>query len=245
MVRLKTLQKLVPWESTSPQLLFEQGEHRIFWLGTGAATAFRCNTYLISSGEEALLVDPGGRDCFQEIRRRLSEIVEVEQLKGLIISHQDPDVAASMHQWLQLLPDLIVFTTPRANVLLPSYCNGEYRFFDVEEKSTFILKSGKRIRFIPAPFLHFPGAFTTYDETSGFLFSGDIWAALDMGGPLVASSMEHHRAKMDLFMKDYMASNRAARGFVQRLKGLNPLYALQYRNLPYPPRFQVVQLPQP
>ncbi len=220
MVCLETLQNLVPWESTTPQLLFEQGEHRIFWLGTGSATAFRCNTYLISSGDEALLVDPGGRDCFQEIRRRLAEIVDVEQLKGLIISHQDPDVAASMHQWLQLLPDLIVFTTPRANVLLPSYCNGEYRFFDVEEKNTFNLKGGKRIRFIPAPFLHFPGAFTTYDETSGFLFSGDIWAALDMGGPLVASSMVHHRAKMDLFMKDYMASNRAARGFVQRLNGL-------------------------
>ena len=217
---LDRLHHLVPWGGTGPQLLFEEGDHRIYWLGMGSATAFRCNTYMVVGGGEALLVDPGGRDTFQEIRRRVAELIALDQLKGLILSHQDPDVAASMHQWLQLIPELLIFTTPRTNVLLPSYCNNDYRAFDVEEHPRYRLPSGRWLRFIPSPFLHFPGAFATYDETSGFLFSGDVWAALDMGGPLVVRDLTNHRPRMDLFMKDYMANNVAARGFLRAIAPL-------------------------
>jgi flavorubredoxin len=80
--------------------------------------------------------------------------------------------------------------------------------------------SGRQLRFIEAPFLHFPGAFTTYDEATRFLFSGDIWAALDLDWTLVAEDFSDHPSRMDLFHIDYMASNAAARGFVNRLHGV-------------------------
>ncbi len=203
-----------------PTLLYARGERAIYWLGIAEETAFRCNTYLLRDGEEAILVDPGGRLHFQQVRESVSRILPPERVTGMVLCHQDPDVAASMIEWLELNPDMRVFSSARTHVLLPHYGRADYHAYDTDEAPFFSLPTGSRLRFIPAPFLHFPGAFTTWDEDSGFLFSGDIWAALDLDWSLMVSSFERHVPKMDLFHLDYMCSNLAARGFVRRLEGL-------------------------
>lgn len=74
-----------------------------------------------------------------------------------------------------------------------------------------------------APFPHIPGALTTFDPVVRVLFSGDIWAALDLDWQLVVSDFEAHTEKMDLFHLDYMACNRAARGFIHRLQDIDAI----------------------
>ena len=91
----------------------------------------------------------------------------------------------------------------------------------MENGGIYQFKSGNKLKFVEAPFLHFSGAFTTYDMVSKFLFSGDIWAALDLDWKLIVEDWELHTMNMDLFNVDYMASNVAARGFVKRLDGLD------------------------
>jgi hypothetical protein len=144
-----------------------------------------------------------------------------DTISGMILCHQDPDVAGSMVDWLTVNPDMAVFSTPRTHVLLPHYGRSDYKAYDVEQAPHFPLPSGGELIFHPAPFLHFPGAFVTYDTESGYLFSGDIWAALDLDWRLVVDSFDEHVPKMDLFHKDYMASNVAARGFAKSLAALD------------------------
>ena len=206
-------------ESVTP--LYKQGEHEVYWLGIDNATAFRCNVYLIKDGDEYILVDPGSRSFYNQVRERVSQIVDPSNITALILCHQDPDVAASMIDWLDAKPSIKIISSARTNVLLPHYGRDEYDFYEIVENPTFTFKSGRELRFIEAPFLHFPGAFTTYDVTSSFLFSGDIWAALDIDWKLLVSDMQSHSMNMDLFHIDYMASNIAARGFVRRLDGIN------------------------
>lgn len=203
-----------------PTVLYAFGDRAIYWLGVPDVNAFRCNCYLIKDGGTGLLVDPGGRGQFAAVRRRVAQVLPPERLAGMILCHQDPDVAASMMEWLEFNPGMRVFSTPRTQVLLPYYgCRG-YGFQDVEAEPEYTFPSGATLSFIPAPFLHFPGAFVTYDTASRFLFSGDIWAALDLDWRLNVSSLEEHIPKMDLFHTEYMASNLAARGFVRRIEGL-------------------------
>ena len=204
-------------DTSHPVLLFQQEDHRVYWLGTAGRTAFRCNTYLIVDGEEGMLVDPGACFAFDEVRKNLLEVLPLNHLRGMILSHQDPDVAASLSTWLDLKPDLRVFATPRTHVLLPHYCHGGYRAVDVEKEDRYVFASGRILRFLPAPFLHFPGALATLDQAAGYLFSGDVWAALDMDWQLLVTDFSYHIEKMDLFHKDYMAGNRAARGFALSL----------------------------
>lgn len=204
----------------APTPLFSDDHHQVYWLGITEQTAFRCNTYLIADGDQYILVDPGNRAFFGQVRDRVAQVVEPDRVTGMVLCHQDPDVCASMVDWLALNPAIKVYTTPRTQVLLPHYGVADYPFVDVEEAPRWVLPSGAALRFIPAPFLHFPGAFTTYDEASRYLFSGDIWAALDSDWKLVVDDFESHTTSMDLFHMDYMASNIAARGFVRRLDGL-------------------------
>lgn len=212
-------QDLIPAliDGQSPKLLFREGQHEIYWLGIAQETVFRCNTYLIRDGDETFLVDPGNRGHFPEVREAVASIVDPTKVSGMILCHQDPDVAASMCEWLELAPRMKVHTTPRAQVLLPHHGCDDYEYVDVTTTARLGLPSGRALRFIEAPFLHFPGAFVTYDEQSKYLFSGDIWAALDTDKQLIVQDFDTHRVHLDLFHLDYMASNTAARGFVERL----------------------------
>lgn len=198
--------------------LYEKDDYQIFWLGIDNETAFRCNVYLIKSGNEALIVDPGSREFFEEVKRRALEVASLDEIKGLILCHQDPDVAASMIDWLDLKEDLKIISSDRTNVLLPHYGREDYIFYSINENPVYKFETGYELEFVEAPFLHFPGAFTTYDRTSNFLFSGDIWAALDIEWKLVVDDFEVHKSNMNLFHIDYMASNIATRGFVSKVE---------------------------
>lgn len=198
--------------------LFDNKEHQIYWLGIDNETAFRCNVYLIKSGDEALIIDPGSRGFFEQVKRRALEIVGINNIKGLILCHQDPDVSASMTDWLDLKSDLLIISSNRTNVLLPHYGKDDYNFYSIDDEKKYLFSTGYELEFVEAPFLHFPGAFVTYDKESMFLFSGDIWAALDIEWKLVVDDFASHINNMNLFHIDYMASNIAARGFVKRVE---------------------------
>ena len=219
-----------PWDSdrlkeamertAEPTVLYQEGEHAVYWLGIAESRAFRSNCYLLCDGKEGILFDPGSRRHFPLIRDRVAQVMPPESLTGVVVCHQDPDVAASIVDWLRLKPSLTVFTSPRTNELLPYYGIEKYVYYDVEAMPEYRFASGNRVRFIPAPFLHFSGAITTYDCTSGALFSGDIWGAIDTDWHLLVKDFDSHVAKMNLFHTEYMASNLAARGFLHRLEGV-------------------------
>ena len=198
-------------------LLYESDGHKIYWMGIEEETAFRCNVYLIQDDDEYILVDPGSRIYHEELKKRVSAIVAPEKISGMILCHQDPDVAASMVDWLLINSDITIYTSARTNVLLPYYGIGDYDFYNISEAGEYKFKSGRVLKFIESPFLHFPGAFTTLDMTANMLFSGDVWAALDINWNLVVSDFESHTSNMDLFHVDYMASNKASRGYAKKL----------------------------
>lgn len=204
----------------TPIELYKSENHAIYWIGIPEETAFRCNSYLIVDGEEAIIVDPGNRKYFEYVKKMVAHIVEPKDITGLIVCHQDPDVAASMVDWLDINPNLTIFTTPRTNVLLPHYGKTNYNYYDVSKNPTYKLPSGEELQFIESPFLHFAGAFTTYDKNSKFLFSGDIWAAIDTEWKLIISDFESHKISMDLFHLDYMPSNVICRGYVEKIEDL-------------------------
>lgn len=210
----------LPADPDRPVLLFEHGEHRLYWLGINEQTAFRCNTYLIVDGDQVILVDPGNRFLFPLVQELVQSVVGEQPVTGVIASHQDPDVAASLPLWVEINPETLVFASPRTQVLLPHFGLGEHRFHDIEAEPVYALPSGHTLSFHGAPFLHSPMAFATLDTASGFLFTSDVFAAVDSDWRLVVNDFANHASKMDFFHIDYMASHVAAQGFARKLEGL-------------------------
>ncbi len=212
--------RINPPDCDEALLLFSDNDHKIYWLGIPEPTAFRSNTYLVKSGENAIIIDPGHRAYFDRVYERVSKIIDPVRVCGLVLCHQDPDVAASMPDWLNVNPSMKIISSPRTNVLLPYYGGGEYVFHNIVEEPVYRFASGQELEFVESPFLHFAGAFSTFDRSSKFLFSGDTWAAIQMEWQLVVNDFDLHQTFLDLFHLDYMASNIACRGFVEKVRPL-------------------------
>ncbi len=202
----------------TPTLLFKKDNHSIYWLGMTDHTAFRCNSYLICSGTHKILIDPGSINLSAQLCQRVAQITPPEDITALVLCHQDPDVASSLPEWIAINPEVCVMTSPRSHVLLPHYGCVDYQYYNIEENPVFSCGEGHALHFITAPHLHSPAAFTTWDATSQFLFSGDIWAALSLDWQLVCDNFAVHCTNMNMFHMDYMASNIAARGFIDKLE---------------------------
>ncbi len=196
-----------------PVLLHENGLGKIYWVGSEEHTAFRCNAYLVMRGGHNYLIDPGGRFNFPQVVTRVEKVMDPTAVTHLVVHHQDPDLCASIPLWAQYNPGLSVLTTSRTAVLLPHYgFRGKFTHVDSGEVP------GCDLVFVPAPFLHFPGAFITYDPESRFLFSGDIFAAISDEWSLFVEDLEAHFLLMEVFHVDYMACNKAIRGFLNSLE---------------------------
>ncbi len=61
---------------SQPTLLCNQDGHKVYWLGINHQTAFRCNAYLIHSGDHYVLVDPGSPCHMAQMQQRVAQIVD-------------------------------------------------------------------------------------------------------------------------------------------------------------------------
>ena len=106
-------------DTTNPILLSSKGNHKIYWLGIDDETAFRCNVYMIKDNDEYIIVDPGSRKFHNQVKQRVEQIVPANKISALIVCHQDPDVAASIVDWLDINDKITIISSTRTNVLLP------------------------------------------------------------------------------------------------------------------------------
>ncbi len=213
---------------TRPVTLYDDGEHAVYWVGSQEDSPFRCNAYLIVNGDLRLLFDPGSSfHHFAQVRERVAAIIPPESVTHIVLHHQDPDLCDSLPDWIAINPDVTLVTTPRARVLLPYYgFSPDVSWLDVSPNDTSYLDvAGGSIGFLTAPFLHFPEAMVTFDSRSGFLLTGDVCAAIEKDWRLVIDDFEAHWKAMVPFHVFYMASNRALRGFIDKVRPF-PITAL-------------------
>lgn len=151
--------------------------------------------------------------------KRVKSIIEPSDVTHIIVHHQDPDLCASIPLWLKFNKDILIMAEQRVRVLLPHYGIVDGKYFNIDNKA-IALPSGGELRFIRSPFMHFSGAFVTYDSVSRFLFSSDICATLDDNWKLIADDINSHLGLMNAFLKDYIASNKAIKGFLRNIKDI-------------------------
>lgn len=176
----------------------------IYWVGYYDETAnFHCNPYLIVINGEGILIDPGSNPHFPIVARKVSSIIKFSKIKYIIIHHQDPDLASNIPVFEKVIgnKDLKIITTERVSFLTTYYgYKSPHRF--VEEGP--LVFNRRNFEFIPTPYLHAPGAFTTYDKKNKVLFSSDIFGAFSTDWDLFAD--KNYPKKMEQFHHTYMPS---------------------------------------
>jgi len=202
-------------------LLIDKGLHKVYWIGTTAAKAFRSNIYLIKDMNEGIIIDCGSRDEFEETVSRIKQVMPISSITKIFANHQDPDATSAMVDWLDFNPNIEIITSPNTNMLIQHYMKEgkTYNYYNTQNNPSMTLGSGAVLDFIPSPFMHAPGAVTVYNRYTKTLFSGDIWAAISLEWKLILEDdFSEHQENMDLFHESYIASNKAARNFLINFK---------------------------
>ena len=189
-----------------------------YWIGAeDSYNHLHCNTYLIIDGEEGLLIDPGPVMTFPTVAERVRSLIPIENLRCIALLHQDPDVAGATPLFEQAGFRGMVAATWRTSVISAYY--GITSPFYLVEKHEFrvTFNSGNEIEFLPAPYLHFPGAAMAYDPATRFLFSGDLFGAFTEHWSLYAD--DAYIEGMEEFHREYMPSNEILRPVMESLLG--------------------------
>ncbi len=175
-----------------------------------------CNPYLLIDGNEAVLFDPGSPLDYATVLENIQKLISLDQIKYIVLHHQDPDFCASVPLLERDGVKAELVTSWRAMTLIQFY-GAHLPFYLIEEHQMQLeMASGRTLSFLSTPYLHFAGAFVTYDAATNSLFSSDLFGAFSYNPTLFAD--EQYLNKMLAFHEHYMPSNAILRPVMDLLE---------------------------
>jgi len=165
-----------------------QVKEGVFWIGvkdaelavfdivipTDYGTTY--NSYLVMGEEKTGLIDCVKRPFYKEWLDMISEHISPEKLDFVVVNHSEPDHSGAIVDLLKVNPGIKVYLSKAAKGFVDNIVNGEYDFQIVKDGEEIEL-GGKKLKFILAPFLHWPDTIFTYDDGDEVLFPCDAFGA--------------------------------------------------------------------
>ncbi len=191
-----------------------------FWVGTAEASDnLQCNPYLLIEGDEGVLFDPGSVLDYERVIANVESLIPLHKVKYVVLSHQDPDLASAVPLMEKRGMNFTIVTHWRTWGLVRFYgIRSPYYLVD-EHGYSLCLATGRSIRFIHTPYLHFAGSIVSYDKTSGILVSSDLFGAFGSGWSLYAGP--DYIERMKAFHEHYMPSNEILRPVMELFLRMN------------------------
>lgn len=207
------------------QVLHDDGETQWVMFGRDPEkpdSVIDTNEYLIQSGGESLLLDPGGIEVFPSVLSSVSEVIELKTIKGFLCSHQDPDIMSSLPLWMELVPDAKIYISWLWSGFISHFGNEfSKNFISIPDEGMYIPLGNTHMQLIPAHHLHSAGNFHLFDPGSGILFSGDVGSALlPADAPMVIDDFKQHTQFMEKFHLRWMPSDSAKNIWLSRVRKL-------------------------
>jgi NADH oxidase (H2O-forming) len=131
------------------------------------------NSYLVK-GEKTAVIEVVKAGYFEEFHNRLKTLTDPTQIDYIICNHTEPDHTGSLAQLLEIAPQAQVVGSQTAINFLKAITNREFSSIVVKDGDTLDL-GGKELKFISAPFLHWPDSQFTYVPQDKVLFTCDAF----------------------------------------------------------------------
>jgi len=140
------------------------------------------NSYLIKGSEKTAVIDTMHEDFKDTWLGKIEQILGKIKLDLVIMNHAEPDHGGAIPTILKLCPDAkLVCSKKGAEMAAKFYHVSENRMMVVDD-STVIDLGDKTLKFIPAPFIHWPETMMTWLEEDKILFSCDFFGAHNTTG---------------------------------------------------------------
>jgi len=134
------------------------------------------NSYLIKGQKKTALIDTVDPTKEDDLLDNLDDL-EIEHLDYLVVNHAEQDHSGTVPLLLEIYPEAKVVTNEKCKKMLMEHLLiSEDRIITVKDNDTLSL-GGKTLRFIFAPWVHWPETMLTYLEEDKILFSCDLFGA--------------------------------------------------------------------
>lgn len=178
----------------------------LWWVGDDLCSAeLHCNPYLLLDKGSAVLFDPGSVLDVEIVMAKVKMLVPLEKLEAIVVSHQDPDLCAAIPILEQNGFSGYVCCHERAANIIQFYGVKSSFYYVDQHNFRYQMKNGNDLRFLYAPYLHFPAAIMTYLQRQKAVLTGDLFGAIANNWYLYAS--EDYQESMKTYHEIYMPSH--------------------------------------
>ncbi len=148
---------------------------RIFDIVMQADYGTTYNAYIVRDSKN-VLVETVHEKFFDEWVDNINALCGVDKIDYLIMNHTEPDHSGSIAKLLELNPNITVYASTSGIKFIQAIANAEIKHVVANEGDTLNL-GATTLKFISAPFLHWPDSIFTYCEQDKVLFTCDMFGA--------------------------------------------------------------------
>ena len=132
------------------------------------------NAYVVRGSDKTALIDTVNPGFEEELEARIGQVTDAEGLDYVIMNHAEPDHAGAIPHVMKLSKDASLVTTEKGAKMAQIYFGvPQERIIVVNHDDTIDL-GGKTLRFIEAPWQHWPETMFTYLVENKVLFPCDF-----------------------------------------------------------------------
>lgn len=158
------------------------------------------NSYLLKGSEKTAVFETVKAKCFPEYLKKLEEILgSPKEIDYIVVNHTEPDHAGSVEMLLELAPHAKVVGSANAIEFLKEIANKSFDYIVVDHGDTLDL-GNKTLKFISAPFLHWPDSMYTYIPEDKTLVTCDSFGSHYSFDEILLSKLPEDKKK------DYMSA---------------------------------------
>ncbi len=135
------------------------------------------NSYLLKGSEKIAIFETVKEVKFNEFVERLKTALDdIKLIDYIVLNHTEPDHSGSVGKLLDLAPNAKVVGSKNTIEFLKGILNKDFPHIVVEHGDTISL-GDKTLKFISAPFLHWPDSIYTYIEEDKVLVTCDSFGS--------------------------------------------------------------------
>jgi len=156
------------------------------------------NSYLIKGKDKIAIIDTVKGCRSEEYLAKIRQLVDPAEIDYFIINHTEPDHSGSLAFMLQHCPKATVISTQAAHTFLGNLIHTPFPSHVVKDGEVLDL-GGKRIRFVIAPFLHWPDTMFALLEEDGVIFTCDAFGSHYCGSSIFNDELPDFSADMEFY----------------------------------------------
>jgi flavorubredoxin len=134
------------------------------------------NSYLVQGSEKIAIIDTVKIKFVDQFMDKVRSLVDPAKVDYIIVNHSEGDHSGSLSTLLDHCPNAVVVSTQAAKNFVGNMIHKPFQSRTVKDGETLDL-GGRTLRFIMAPFLHWPDTMFTRLEEENILFSCDAFGA--------------------------------------------------------------------